>query len=299
MDPCAAAALGRHVRAPREKRAGSGRLNAPARPRARARTRQGQTTYGGLSAALCLEGARRLLSEAQPAGAAPPPPLRSATISFVGAAGGAVDVDASVLRQGKAVAFVNSVLLAEGKRGGKAAATSGTFLFGAARPQSSVDARLLLAPPPPALPGPESCGALFGGGWTAPVFTQHFEARLAAGALPGTGAPTADLFVWVRHEGADEQSGRVDSVAGEVALLALADMLPPAACSLFPHEAPVSSATWHINILAAAPRPYPGGWWLLRTRCEHAHHGYSSQDMELWGRNGCAAVGRQCVAIYA
>ena len=210
-----------------------------------------------------------------------------------------MDVDASVLRQGKAVAFVNSVLLAEGKRGGKAAATSGTFLFGAARPQSSVDARLLLAPPPPALPGPESCGALFGGGWTAPVFTQHFEARLAAGALPGTGAPTADLFVWVRHEGADEQSGRVDSVAGEVALLALADMLPPAACSLFSHEAPVSSATWHINILAAAPRPYPGGWWLLRTRCEHAHHGYSSQDMELWGRNGCAAVGRQCVAIYA
>ena len=225
------------------------------------------------------------------------PPLRSAVISFVGAAGGAVDVDASVLRKGKAVAFVTSALLAESKKGGKGTATSGTFLFGAARLQSSIDARLVQ--PPPLLPGPDSCGSLFGGAWAPPVFTQHFEARLAAGALPGTGAPKADLLVWVRHAGADEQSGGVDSVAAEVAMLALADMLPPAACSLFPHEAPVSSATWHLNMLSTTPNPYPGGWWLLRTRCEHAQHGYSSQDMEVWGRNGCAVVGRQCVAIYA
>ena len=56
---------------------------------------QGQTTYGGLSAALCLEGARRLLGEDAL-------PLRSANITFVGAAGGDVDVNASYLRRGKA-----------------------------------------------------------------------------------------------------------------------------------------------------------------------------------------------------
>ena len=50
---------------------------------------QGQTTYGGLSAALCLEGARRALSGD---GAVELPPLRSALICFVGAAGGPVAV---------------------------------------------------------------------------------------------------------------------------------------------------------------------------------------------------------------
>ena len=42
-----------------------------------------------------------------------------------------------------------------------------------------------------------------------------------------------------------------------------------------------------------------GGYWLLRTRAEHAQHGYSSQDMAVFGKYGAVAVGRQCVAIYA
>ena len=57
--------------------------------------------------------------------------------------------------------------------------------------------------------------------------------------------------------------------------------------------------TWHLNLLAAQPQPFESGHWLLRTRAEQAHHGYSSQDMELWGRGGLVAVSRQCVAIYA
>ena len=48
---------------------------------------QGKTTYGGLSAALCLEGARRLLLE----DGGSLPPLRSASVAFVGAAGGEED----------------------------------------------------------------------------------------------------------------------------------------------------------------------------------------------------------------
>jgi hypothetical protein len=76
-------------------------------------------------------------------------------------------------------------------------------------------------------------------------------------------------------------------------------MLPPASCSLFAQPAPVSSATWHLNVLDTQPTAFPGGWWLLRTRNEHAQLGYSSQDMELWGAIGAVAVGRQLVGIYA
>ena len=50
---------------------------------------QGRTTYGGMSAALCLEGAKRILSDDKLA-------LRSALVSFVGACGG--DVEACRLR---------------------------------------------------------------------------------------------------------------------------------------------------------------------------------------------------------
>ncbi|KAJ1476606.1 thioesterase-like superfamily-domain-containing protein [Baffinella frigidus] len=193
---------------------------------------QGQTTYGGLSAALCLEGARRLMSDDAH-------PLRSATVCFVGAAGGPVDIEASVLRRGKATSFVNSALMSKTKAGDMACATSCTFLFGAARPKSSIDARLL--PPLPSLPGPSECEPIFHGfpplgeALYPPLFTQHFEALLAAGAPPAAGAADADLRIWVRHKGGDD-SGGVPNVAAEVALLALADMAPPAACSLFAAE---------------------------------------------------------------
>jgi hypothetical protein len=54
---------------------------------------QGRTTYGGCSAALCLEAAKRLLRDQRhSAGAAELPPLRSAQVAFVGPAGGDVKV---------------------------------------------------------------------------------------------------------------------------------------------------------------------------------------------------------------
>jgi hypothetical protein len=54
---------------------------------------QGRTTYGGCSAALCLEAAKRLLRDQRhSSGAAELPPLRSAQVAFVGPAGGDVQV---------------------------------------------------------------------------------------------------------------------------------------------------------------------------------------------------------------
>jgi len=63
---------------------------------------QGRTTYGGLSAALCLKAAEGLAE-----GAA----LRSAQIAFVGPVGGDVRIKTDVLRRGKSAVYINAVML--------------------------------------------------------------------------------------------------------------------------------------------------------------------------------------------
>jgi len=264
---------------------------------------QGRTTYGGLSAALCLEGARRTLSDE---GSLDLPPLRSALLNFVDAAGGAVEIDASIVRCGKAMSTVTSSVFSEGKEG-RACATSGTFVFGAPRLQSKVEATRLMTPPPATLPPPAECESIFAGRFEPPgptvlfppTFTQHTTSLLASGPGLATAASSGDLYVWVRWKGADAGGGVGEDVSPDVSLLALADVIPPASYALFDSVAPVSSMTWQINFLDPQPVSFEGGYWLIRTRAEHARHGYSSQNMELWGAGGIAAVSRQSVAIYA
>ncbi len=233
---------------------------------------QGRTTYGGLSAALCLVAAERAFPDL--------PPLRSANISFVGPVGGAVEGRASALRRGKSVSFVEADL-----KTGEGLATRCVFAFGAAR-ESMFDRTFS---PPPEMPPPEACEDFIPKGF-GPNFAQHFETKLAKGARPGTNSDQYDHFVWVRH--IDE---RADSMA---ALIALADMPPPAVMPMFPVFKPISSMTWHLNFLVDAPKSRDG-WWLLQSRAENARSGYTSQDMPIWNSDGeLVVIGRQSVAIF-
>ena len=235
---------------------------------------QGRTTYGGMSAALCLETALRAFPDA--------PPLRSALVSFIGPAGGAVEGRARMLRQGKSVMFAEADL-----HGEKGIATRCAFAFGGARP-SKFNRTFT---PKPDMPPPEAC-APFRPPEGGPIgFAHHFDARLAQGARPVSGSKSHDLFVWVRHEDR--------SAEDMVALLALADMPPPAVLPMFTEFAPISSMTWMVNIVSEnlATRD---GWWLLESRAENASQGYSSQDMLVWNRDGDLVIaGRQSVAIFA
>ena len=82
-------------------------------------------------------------------------------------------------------------------------------------------------------------------------------------------------------------------------LVAIADLLPPAIAARFPGASPVSSATWMLNFLSEEREALDSGWFLLRSKAEHARGGYSSQDMAMYGAGGTPiAVGRQCVAIF-
>lgn len=230
---------------------------------------QGRTLYGGMTAALCFEAARRV---------APVMPLRSAHVLFAGPAGGTLTLRPKLLRAGRSSAAVSVGCLAEA---GEAALA--TFAFGSDR-ESLVDQ----AASPRALPPepPENCPVFIertGG------FHERFELRLAEGsALMSGGAP--DFSVWVRFR----EPPDVDQMT---ALLALADALSPAAMACFPERAPISTIAWSIDFLEEVHAV--DGWYLLRSASEHTRGGYSTQAMDLWDARGrYLAIGRQRVAIF-
>jgi len=201
-------------------------------------------------------------------------------VSFIGPARGVVEARAKILRQGKSVTFVEADIVAE-----KGLATRCVFAFGAGR--ASIFAQSFT--PMPDLPAPEMCAPFIPEGF-GPSFARHFETGLAKGARPMSGSPAHDHFIWVRHK-----DPKADNI---VALLALADMPPPAMMPMFKEFAPVSSMTWQVNFLTERPTTRDG-WWLLESRAENAMEGYSSQDMLVWNRDGELVIaGRQSVAIF-
>jgi acyl-CoA thioesterase len=231
---------------------------------------QGRTTYGGLTAALCLEAAMRAFPDL--------PPLRSADIAFVGPAGGPVRVAATILRRGKSVVFVNADLYSKA-----ALATRAVFAFGAAR-AGGVEANFLPMrdfPPPEGLEGPDP--------ERLPVFARNFDLRYLTGGRPFSGSRDCDVHLWVRHRDA--------AASGLAALVALADMPPPALFPLMPRPARLSTVAWSFNLIG--PAPAAPEWLLLQTRAETASDGYTSQDMFVWRRDGTPLLaGRQSVAIF-
>lgn len=234
---------------------------------------QGRTAYGGLSSALALEAARRVLPDL--------PPLRSAQIAFIGPLGGRVQVSASLLRRGRSSAYVQADVTGENGLGLRA-----IFLFMASQ-SSSVD---FTHHPMPDVPPPGSKPLDFPAE-LRPAFTENFDYRPAIFWQAADGAPRSDFAFWVRlRDGRD--------VNAHVGLLALADALPPAAMPLARRPGPTSSANWTINFMHHPPMT-TDGWWLLRSTAQNAVDGNSSQQMGIWNRDGLpVATGMQHVALF-
>ncbi len=239
---------------------------------------QGRTTYGGLSACLCLDAVYKEYSDL--------PPLRSAQITFVGPVNGEVSVKIEVLRRGKSVANVHARLSNEHGIG-----TEVVFTFGASR-QSRLDAdyteQVKLVAPEDAAP--------FFGPHGRPVFTENFDCRLVEGDRPMSGSSKHDMLMWVRYNEDGMSTGERTNPYSS--LLAIADMPPPAVLPMFEEFAPISSMTWMVNFLDE-PTNSDSDWWLLRSTAENAKDGYSSQNMLVWDANGRLVVtGRQSVAVF-
>lgn len=231
---------------------------------------QGRTAYGGLSAALALEAARRTFPDL--------PPLRSSQISFVGPLSGPVSVRAELLRRGRNAAFVSVDVSSAAGLGLRA-----MYVFMAAMP-SQVDLddyRAPLVAPPEESGGGERRSGNF--------FVNNFDWRHA---LPRPATPMADVSRWVRLEARDGLDPMVE-------IMAIGDALPPAAMPLMTAPGPISSMTWLVNLLTPAPQTRDG-WWLLRATAQFARNGCSSQQMAIWNRDGVPiASGMQSIALFA
>lgn len=234
--------------------------------------RQGRTTYGGLSAAICLEATARSLPDL--------PPLRSAQFAFVGPAAGRLHARPQVLRQGKSSVFVGVDLV-----GDEGVATRAILTYGAERASAYAYENL----PAPQVPPVDECRPFFKEG-LAPGFANHFEVRKAGGVRIGAGAANPEFLLWMRHR--DEAAP-----ASITTLVALADTPPPPASAMFTGWSPISTMTWSLDILT--DRADEGPWRLLRSTAQTVAHGYSSQDMMLWAADGRPLIAaRQTVAIF-
>ena len=232
---------------------------------------QGRTLYGGLSAALCLEAARRRFPDL--------PPLRAGQFTFAGPANGLLRMRPEILRQGRSTAIVGVDMTAAAGLAVRAVLT-----FGAMR-QSALD--YVSLPAPETLP-PADCPN-FAVGESGPTFFRHFEVCRAGGSIPVSGAAVPEFLLWVRHRDA----AGVDPLTG---LLALADAPPPAALAMFDRFAPISTMTWAVNVVG---QPEAADWHLISTRAENIKDGYSSQRMVVWGRSGAPLIAaQQNVAVF-
>lgn len=234
---------------------------------------QGRTLYGGATAALCVESARRFLGD--------PPPLRSAQYCFCGPSSGTLSIAPQLLRRGRSATVCGVEVKTE-----EGIVAKATLAYGSTRRSvlhwSPVQA--------PQVVPPEECPEFFKGPG-APTFTCHFDFKKAGREDPISGAPRGEFLAWVRHR----QPGTVDPAS---ALMAIGDALPPAAMAMFSVPAPVSSLTWTVDVLSD-PLPDPEEWLLLSAIAESAGDGYSCQKMTIWDRSGRLVVsGRQHVTIF-
>jgi len=233
---------------------------------------QGRTTYGGLSAALCLKAVLNTNPDL--------PPLRTAQVNFIGPVGAQVSIRVQTLRRGKSVAFVSAEMTTA-----TGIATHCVFCFGQSR-ESFLDREFIKSPKVPGVADSEEMFKDRPG----PTFTNNFDCRIASGDQPMSGSEKSEIFLWARNK---------DRAANDVvALLGLADMPPPAVLPMFKQFAPISSMTWMLNFLEENPST-EDGWWLMSSIGENAKNGYSSQDMAIWNTAGKLVVtGRQNVAIF-
>nr|WP_240997949.1 thioesterase family protein [Pseudomonas viridiflava] len=207
------------------------------------------------------------------------PALKSAQITFVGPAMHEQTFKPTVLRQGKSVTVMTTDYFSSAQL-----ALHMTMVFAASR-----DSRILHDYSQQPTVGRPDDYPLWDAGAQAPICVHNFQKKSAGGALPFSGAAEPELLMWVRHEDAQ-------GIDPMVALIALADALPPASITTLTAHVPLSTITWTLDIVNA---PAQDEWFLLKTSSHVAAGGYSLQDMEIWSESGELVLrGRQTVAVF-
>ena len=238
---------------------------------------QGRAGYGGLIAALVYQGMRAKVPGDRP--------VRSLAITFVGpvAPGESMQVEAQVLREGKAV----TQMLGMGKQNGQVMCIiQGSF--GASR-ESVVAVPSL---PAPAAKAPADCPDMPYVEGLNPVFIKHFAVRWAFGDLPFTNSRKREMGGWMRFR---EDEGSVQAAH----ILGLVDVWPPALLPHLQQRVPASSLTWTIEFMQPQPEIGNTEWLLYRAEIEHARDGYGHVSAMVWREDGTlVAISRQTVTVF-
>lgn len=240
---------------------------------------QGRAAFGGLMAAYAVAALRQEIGNERP--------LRALMTSFVGPAGqGEVDIQATTLRSGKAVTWTEAKISQEGK-----ACTAFSAAFGGSR-ESSI--QVAASERPAAIPPEEGIPFRFIPGVT-PNLIQHYDIRWAIGGLPMSSSTQSEIGAWVRFNEPDQFS--------EAHVVSMMDLLPPAVLQMQSEMKPISSLTWHLEMLddlSAADAQDGAGWWFFHAEARAAANGYSQQSATLYTPAGRAiAMSQQTIAVFA
>lgn len=188
---------------------------------------QGRTAFGGLGAAIALRAAQRVVADA-----GSQPPLRSVDVDFLAPiAAGAVEVQANILRAGRAITWAEATVAQDGR-----VATRLRAVFATARPSA------VRVPPPTATPATAADAAVampYIEG-VVPRFVRNYEMRWGSGPMPFRGGSASHIDGWVRSRG---------PATGAPALLGLLDAWPAPVLGLLTAPAPASTVRWSVQLL--------------------------------------------------
>jgi acyl-CoA thioesterase len=241
---------------------------------------QGRSTFGGLQAALLLEGMAALVPAEQPRRA------RSLQLSFVAPVTGTAELEVELLRHGRSATIVRASLRAGGPS--NEVCTTALACFGGAR-ESKIEQR---PPARPQLRGPEGLISLPHVEGVTPSFLRHYELRWATGGPPGSGISQDTFGGWVR---AREHAVGV----GPAWVAAFVDAWPAPALQTRRSIVPASSLNWMLDFpeqdLAAASDE----WWAFAVETDRTGEGWSHTHARLWSPNGqLVATSSQLVAVF-
>ena len=239
---------------------------------------QGRTGFGGLLSALAVTALRQEIKSERP--------LRTLMTAFIGPVGaGDFSIGCQELRSGRSVTWAQAQIKQNGAIG-----TTLTASFGDSR-ESAIS---VPSPSRPAAPSPEEAFKFpFIPGLT-PNFTQYFEMRWALGQPPMSGSTRSEVGAWIRF--------RDPARFGEPHIITFMDLLPPAVMQMFKVRRPISSLTWHLEMLddlSGADAQDGEGWWFFHAHAQATANGYSQQEAVLYTPTGRAlAISRQTIAIF-
>ncbi|WP_426416007.1 acyl-CoA thioesterase [Aestuariirhabdus sp. LZHN29] len=241
---------------------------------------QGNTTFGGLSAALVLSAIDARVPEQRI--------LRSVQVNFSGAL--ITDHDCSIstdeLSSGGSISQYSGRALQHER-----VACQLSACYGIER-----DSELELRPAHPALPGVEQ-GRRFGylAGIT-PEFVQHIDFVYSSGGLPFSNSPHDHMSGWMRF-------ARQPETFTNAHLVALIDAWPPTVIQKLKRPCPCATVTWSLELaypIALLEQPMNGSEWLFyEAQIKMAHHGYAHTEARVYHPDGhLLALSRQLIAVY-